>query len=341
DRSGFGVLDDLAARPELGRPAVIMLTSSHEPADAERARAFGVAAYLPKPVSANELRAVVAAALDRAAAAPLLPAPASRPAATSRPDTDAPARVVRVLLAEDNPVNQLVAERMLRSRGHDVTIVGNGVEALAALDRASFDVVLMDLQMPEMGGLEAVRLIRAAERERGTPRLRVVAMTAHALPADRREALAAGMDDYLTKPVVRQQLMAMVERSSDPPADAGLLTVAMLETFGGESDLMREMAGVFVEVCPRLLDRLGRAIASRDAAVLTRAAEDFARTIGQFGLEPLAPVARAFEEHAATGDFDAAADALQRLEAVLTPFLAVLEGLGQPSTTPSTTDREP
>jgi CheY-like chemotaxis protein len=119
-----------------------------------------------------------------------------------------------VLLAEDNAVNQQVAVGLLTRRGHDVTVVGNGREAVAAVARERFDVVLMDLQMPVMGGLEATALIRAAERD-GRPRTTIVAVTAHAMTGDRERCLDAGMDGYLSKPIDREAMLAAVERTTE------------------------------------------------------------------------------------------------------------------------------
>jgi two-component system, sensor histidine kinase and response regulator len=117
----------------------------------------------------------------------------------------------RILVAEDNPVNQAVARRLLRKRGHTVTIVDNGREALAALEKETFDLVLMDVQMPEMDGFAVAREIRKAEQG-GQDHLPVIAMTAHAMKGDREECLAAGMDDYIAKPINREELRQVIER---------------------------------------------------------------------------------------------------------------------------------
>ncbi len=123
-----------------------------------------------------------------------------------------PERRLHVLLAEDNVVNQRLAASLLERRGHKVTIAANGREALAAVTAQPFDVVLMDVQMPEMGGFEATAAIRALETERQAPRMPIIAMTAHAMKGDRERCLAAGMDEYLTKPLDPRQLCALVEQ---------------------------------------------------------------------------------------------------------------------------------
>src|SRR6185503_21222373 len=121
---------------------------------------------------------------------------------------------LQVLLAEDNPVNQRLAASLLERRGHKVTIAANGREAVAAIERAPFDVVLMDVQMPEMGGFDATAAIRALEHG-GESHVPIVAMTAHAMKGDRERCLDAGMDEYLTKPLDPRQLCALVEQMAD------------------------------------------------------------------------------------------------------------------------------
>jgi CheY-like chemotaxis protein len=123
---------------------------------------------------------------------------------------------LRVLLAEDNAVNQKIACRFLEKEGHDVTLASDGRQALAALDRETFDVVLMDIQMPEMDGFEATTIIRAGERDTGK-HLPIIAMTAHAMKGDRERCLAAGMDSYLAKPIAAPELIKLLEKFSDAP----------------------------------------------------------------------------------------------------------------------------
>jgi CheY-like chemotaxis protein len=146
-------------------------------------------------------------------------APAAKPVSLAAPPAAVPevenppelSGSVVILLAEDNPVNQMLAQRLLNKRGYSVVIAANGVEALAAFERQCFDVVLMDIQMPEMGGLEATAEIRARERRSGG-RIPIIAFTAHALTGDRERCLEAGMDDYVTKPIQPAVLFAAIER---------------------------------------------------------------------------------------------------------------------------------
>jgi signal transduction histidine kinase/DNA-binding response OmpR family regulator len=206
-RDGFWVAEQIAARPELASPTIMMLTSSGQFGDAARCRELGVAAYLTKPIHAATLRDAVCHLLRQPATtrtATALAAPS--PAIAAAP----PARRLDILLAEDNAVNQTLAVTLLTRRGHTVTVANDGREALAALEHAQFDLVLMDVQMPEMGGFEATVAIR--RREQGTgQRVRIVAMTAHVMTGDRERCAAAGMDGYLAKPIDAGVLFALVE----------------------------------------------------------------------------------------------------------------------------------
>jgi CheY-like chemotaxis protein len=201
DLDGFMVAQQMASRPEFAQPTIMMLSSSGQLGDAARCRELGMAAYLTKPVRQAELLQAIRRVVSTGHAAPSGP----RAAAATIP-------AKRVLLAEDNAVNERLALLTLTKRGHDVTVARTGVEVLRLVDRESFDVILMDVQMPEMSGLEATRAIRARERERGG-HVWIVAMTAHAMKPDRDRCLEAGMDGYLPKPVDRAALFDAVERN--------------------------------------------------------------------------------------------------------------------------------
>jgi CheY-like chemotaxis protein len=191
---------------------VIMLTTAGQRGDALRCREFGVSAYLTKPVGQRELfdcvvRVLGASSEGGAGAAP----PIARPA---EPE---PRKKLRILLAEDNPVNQMFAERLLEKQGHQVTVTSNGRQALAALDRQDFDIVLMDVQMPEMDGFEATSAIRVKESRTGS-HIPIIAMTAHAMTGDRERCLAAGMDGYVAKPIHAKELFSAIENVVQEPA---------------------------------------------------------------------------------------------------------------------------
>ncbi|MGC9972186.1 MAG: response regulator [Bryobacteraceae bacterium] len=196
---GFQVTEWLRGAPRLCASRVIILTSAERPGDAARSRELGVAGYLLKPVKQSELKRVAMAALSR-----------EQPArnAEGKPASEHP---LRILLVEDNAVNQRLALRLLERHGHSVLVANDGLEAVAALGREVVDLVLMDMQMPNMDGFEATAAIRGREREAGG-HVPIVALTAHAMKGDRERCLEAGMDGYLSKPIQAQELYELIER---------------------------------------------------------------------------------------------------------------------------------
>jgi CheY-like chemotaxis protein len=184
-----------------------MLTSTAHGDDLARCRTLGVAAHLTKPVRRDELRQVLETALGRNQPART---PVRKPEADRR-QTTSPGAGLRILVAEDNVVNQRLIERLLQRRGHTVTLVGDGRAAVEAFELEPFDVIFMDMQMPEMDGFEATAAI--VERiKRGARRVPIVALTAHALKGDRERCLAAGMHGYLSKPIVLKELDEVLEQ---------------------------------------------------------------------------------------------------------------------------------
>jgi CheY-like chemotaxis protein len=182
---------------------ILMLTSGDGPGDIERCRKVGGAAHLIKPVKQSELFDAIVESLGVVHDAG--PATGESSAPTS------PIQPLRILLAEDSFTNQRLAVGLLSKWGHDVTVAKNGLEAIAAFDAAAFDLVLMDVQMPEMDGFQATAVIREREACRNT-RTPIIAMTAHAMKGDREECLAAGMDGYVAKPIRRDELQQAIEK---------------------------------------------------------------------------------------------------------------------------------
>ncbi|HTW63125.1 MAG TPA: response regulator [Bryobacteraceae bacterium] len=204
---GFGLAKAIKNSPYRVEAVVLMLTSEERSGDIRRAREAGVTNYLLKPVRRDDLRKIIADTLNTAPPPPKseTPSPAPRPGAGLR--QDAPAQI---LLAEDNPVNQRLVRRLLEKHGHHVVLANTGKEALDALAKQGFHLVLMDIQMPEIDGLQATRIIREAERLSGT-HLPIIALTAHAMKGDHERCLQAGMDGYLPKPVNSEALLRMIE----------------------------------------------------------------------------------------------------------------------------------
>jgi CheY-like chemotaxis protein len=204
---GFALIERIRKRPELSTAIIMMLTSAGHRGDAARCQELGIAAYLLKPIRQSELREAIARVLgarEQKGAIPLI-------TRYSLGDALAPMALLRVLVVEDNPVNQRLAARLLEKRGHRVTVTANGRESVEALAKHTFDLVLMDVQMPEMDGFEATAVIREKEKRNGT-HVPIIALTAHAMKGDRERCLAAGMDGYLSKPIRPQELDELLEK---------------------------------------------------------------------------------------------------------------------------------
>jgi signal transduction histidine kinase/DNA-binding response OmpR family regulator len=203
---GFALIECIRRKPESATTTIIMLTSAGHRGDAARCQQLGVAAYLLKPIRQSELREAIARLLgarEENGTTPLL----TRFSLQGARD---PSAFFRILVAEDNPVNQTLVVRLLEKRGHHVMLAGNGREALKALEKESFDLVLMDVQMPEMDGMEATAAIRQKEENTAVHQW-IIALTAHAMKGDRERCLAAGMDGYLTKPIRPPELDQILE----------------------------------------------------------------------------------------------------------------------------------
>jgi CheY-like chemotaxis protein/HPt (histidine-containing phosphotransfer) domain-containing protein len=266
---------------------------------------------------------------DRAAAA----APLSPATAADRP-------AWRVLLAEDNPVNQKLVVRLLEKQGHTVVVAGNGREALAVIEAEPFDVVLLDVQMPEVDGFEAAGIIRARERTTGG-HLPLIALTAHAMKGDRERCLAAGMDDYLAKPIHAAELFAVIKRTlarhgppPDPPDEAVFDEAAVRAVVGEESELLGELVATFRESCPPLLEQLREAVARRDGHGVERAAHTLKGAVAVFAAGAATDAARRLEAIGREGKLDDADAALEALEEELARLRPALDRLAASTPAP-------
>jgi PAS domain S-box-containing protein len=325
---GFTLAEEIKRHPEFAAAVLMMLSSAGQPGDGARCRAMGIATYLTKPVKQSELLDAILSARDAAAGSRHL-APVARAARPAGP------RPLRILLAEDNLVNQRLAVRLLEKQGHAVVVADNGKEALAALEREPFDLVLMDVQMPEMGGLEATAVIRRQEQGTGK-HLPVVAMTAHAMKGDRERCLAAGMDGYVSKPVQAQELFDTVARlgAADGrpfPADGAadvLNRGELLDRVGDDRALLREMVQAFLDSGPEMLADARRAAGRPDALALQRAAHTVKGALANLAAPAAAAAAERLEALARDGDLAPAAaactaleDAVERLKPALARLL--------------------
>jgi two-component system, sensor histidine kinase and response regulator len=251
---------------------------------------------------------------------------------------------LRVLLVEDNPVNQHLAVALLAKRGYSTVVAPNGRRALEALERERFDLVLMDVQMPEMGGLEAVARIR--QRETGTGvHMPVIALTARAMAGDREECLAAGMDGYLTKPLRGADLLAAIEAlipASPPHGARGSGTepvdsfsadlpdrVVLLDACEADEDLLHTLAGYFLEDTPSLRAALRHAVEYSDAAATGRAAHRLIGAASVFRATDLVASAQTLELMGNQGDLTGATGVLEQLELRLDQLMALLTSIRQ------------
>jgi PAS domain S-box-containing protein len=344
---GFALAARIRAEPELVGATIMLILSADHQEGAARAREMGIAAAVLKPVKQSELLNTILEVLSASVRA--LHAPAPRPAAGRADGAEEGSplgRPLNVLLAEDNLVNQRLAVRLLEKRGHRVMVVDNGRQALAALERQAFDLVLMDLQMPELGGFEATRLLRARERAGGR-RVPVIALTAHAMKGDRERCLAAGMDGYVSKPIRAPELFAELEAVLKPAAAAaataspggpggageapGIEQVMdvqeALEHVGGDRELLRELAGVFRSEAPGMLAAVREALAAGDATRLKRAAHTLKGSAGTFGARTAFEAAFRVEKLGTAGDLGPAPAAVAELHTAVDRLLGVLAQL--------------
>jgi two-component system sensor histidine kinase/response regulator len=205
EMDGFELAERIKSDHRIAAPLILMLTSGGHPGDGARCRELGIEAYLTKPVSQSDLQTTI----RRVLSARTPEDQPSSPPAVQRV-AEQPTGALRILVAEDNPVNQTVAVRLLQKRGHYAVVAGSGREALKALDHEPFDLVLMDVQMPEMDGLETSAAIRDREKITGV-HIPIIAMTALAMKGDREDCLAAGMDAYVSKPICASELFALID----------------------------------------------------------------------------------------------------------------------------------
>ncbi len=262
DMDGFAVAQEIKRDPALAGATIMMLTSADRGGELARCRELGIAAYLRKPVKQSELLNAVLTAMGGLAA--------DAETALARPGVPAPAarRGLRILVVEDNEFNQELAVNLLKKGGHVAVLAGDGKAALAAWESQPFDLILMDVQMPDMDGFAVTQAIRAKERAAGA-HVPIIALTAHAMKGDRERCLAAGMDAYASKPIRAAELFEVIARllPSDgdgakgtpgpegPPGAVFDLDTA-LAVVDGDQELLRRMVHVFSGQCPKLLGEI-------------------------------------------------------------------------------------
>jgi two-component system, sensor histidine kinase and response regulator len=333
--SGFAMVEEIRRRPELSLVPVMMLTSGGHHEDSERCRNLGILFYLYKPVRKRELLTAILAALGQSTSA------------SSTPVSTAPTsqtQGLQILLVEDNRVNQLVATGMLGKMGHSSVVAGNGLIALSLLAKHNFDLVLMDVQMPEMDGLTATQKIRHSERSTSR-HLPIIAMTAHAMKGDRERCMEAGMDGYVSKPIngevleitiatiMREQRDGIPVNSSPVPevhaSPASPMAWDMadtLERLGGDEKLLQEVLEIFLQEVPRHMTSLKQAILEGNASDTEEISHTLKGELGYLGIPQVSLRAAELEELGRKSDLRLAEGLYLMFESEISQVLTAVRG---------------
>ncbi len=355
EMDGLMLAQEMRRLPASADLPLVLLTSMGVRADHPQVVSAGFATCLTKPIKPGQLQEALVRVVGGASPAPAVKAPVP-----SKLDPATAARLpMRILLCDDNLINQKVALRLLQQMGYRADVAANGVEALRALDREPYDLVFMDLQMPEMDGLEATRAIRERQQEPGkhpnyTGRIVIVAMTASAMQSDRDRCLASGMDDYLAKPVRPEDIRKIVERwgptivnarqveapapiprvvkpetatasqsDEEPPVDMPRL----MDFSDGSMENLRELVVLYVQQTATQMNQLAAAVGAGNASEVRRLAHSAAGASATCGMRRLAPLLRRIEHLADAGDLadtphlcSEAQQEFQRIRTFLSPY---------------------
>ena len=324
---GFELAERIREDDRFDELVLITLTSAGRPGDGALCEQLRIGSYLLKPITPTELRDAIRLTVARGGEG------SGDTSVVTRHSLREAWASLRVLLAEDNEVNQRLAAAILDRLGHEVHVVSNGLQALEALDGGRFDLVLMDIQMPQMGGIEATEEIRRREAKEGG-HVPIVAMTAHAMSGDRERFLAAGMDEYISKPISQERLRevvrnlgrseadepeaakpsaeASVEELEPPSGGNGRGTVfnraELMERVESDLGLLTTLVGVFKADRPNLLGAIEEAMAAGDAEALAAAAHTIKGALSVFGAEPARAVAERLEHSSRAGEVETAPD---------------------------------
>ncbi|MDY6953864.1 MAG: response regulator, partial [Thermodesulfobacteriota bacterium] len=315
---GFALAQEMKKRPGLVGIVIMMVTSAGQRGDAARCRELGISAYLTKPIKQSDLldtiMTVLAYEQGEEGRSALITRHTLREMQGARA-TEGGRTSLKILVAEDNAVNQKVVSRVLEKQGHTVLLAKNGKEAVASLEKERFDLVLMDVQMPEMDGLEATETIRKRESGLGA-RIPIIALTAHAMKGDRDQCLKAGMDDYVSKPIQPEELFQAIERQvsasnrlgekgaeTGPSGDDKILDwAALLERFDQDENLCHELLGMFLEDTPSQLHSLRQAIEENDPLMVEHCAHAIKGASANIGAHALRETASQMEKAGRDGD---------------------------------------
>jgi two-component system, sensor histidine kinase and response regulator len=345
EMDGIELAQRIKAEPAISSTRLIMLSSIGKRGNAEEARRADIEAYLTKPVKQSQLYDALATVMGTPGVVTALQEEKQRQLVTSYSLKEAKARSrARILVAEDNQVNQKVAVKMLERLGYRADVAANGLEAVEALSRIPYSAVLMDVQMPEMDGYEATKEMRQREgSKRHTP---IIAMTANAMQGDRENALDVGMDDYVSKPVKPEELGAVLERwipqadektsgpeeAADTSVGIGVDTADLLDKSVltglreiGDQELLADLTTLFLEDAPAQLETLREAIEGGDAPSVEQVAHTLKGSCGNMGAMRMATICTELEEAGRSGDLAPAPALVSRLNAELGRVRVALE----------------
>ncbi len=336
---GFTLAERVKQHPEFAQAVMLMLSSADRAGDAARCREIGLARYLTKPIKPSDLLDAILQELAKLSEeTPHEEAPRAKKAGESNAsgnaqESEQTQRRFHVLVADDNVVNQKLANRLLEKQGHTVRLADNGKEVLAMIEQEHFDLVLMDVQMPEMGGFEATACIRAKEKTSGGRHLPIIAVTAHAMKGDREKCLQAGMDSYVSKPIQARELARALDdvapflaspgkasaeespASEEASACAGPIDLsAALETAGGDAAFLSELAELFLNDCPESLSLIRTALARGDHDLLAGRAHRLKGSLAVFHAPRAYDLALQLETMGKTSDLRGGEEALAALE---------------------------
>jgi two-component system sensor histidine kinase/response regulator len=342
ERDGFQLIEEIKAKQELSTKTILMLSSTDRLAFKERCQEVEFDGVLEKPISQSNLFDAIVSALGVSTVDSVRISDFSKLPPTKR--------TLNVLLAEDTPANRKVAERVLAKRGHNVVPAANGREAVDLFHQNAFDVILMDVQMPSMDGFQATEAIRSYEEDhRSEHRIPIIAMTAHAMVGDRHRCLAAGMDDYISKPINIRRLVEMVETygqegihsadTEEPHAnDRGFAKSLLknetgilmdldkaLRRLDGDHSLLIDLIGFYLEDYPGLLIKMDEAAGAGDAASLERAAHSLKGLVANFDAMNAKEIAQRMEFSAKDRNIATASGLISELKTATAELATELE----------------
>jgi signal transduction histidine kinase/DNA-binding response OmpR family regulator len=330
---GFELVEQICKDPTLAqaRGVIMMLTSTEQFGDSLRCRDLGVQVHLVKPIRKAELLNSILTAIGSLQPVEMVE---SRTALSSL--SAVPEHSLRILIAEDNAINQKIIIRLLEKAGHLPTLVDNGLDAVARCHSEQFDLVFMDVEMPGMDGLDATREIRRIEEAEGLPRLPIIAMTAYALNGDRERCLAAGMDDYISKPIqvsaVLRVLRGVEQRHGDSQPEPTVIDdfdpQELIRCIDNNEEIAREIGQLFLDEAQPMLERVRSSAMAQDAVALERAAHTLKGAAANIHAERVRALAADLETmgrqsalKGVPGKLAELENAVNRLETALTAFV--------------------